>query len=161
MLQREPAGHREGAAGQLQERWQKSNSSGVSPRYLNLLPCGVNPDTVTVQLQKQDQPILLMPSSFQCPLIKQALARLHNGPHSLWNCGCWWWKSSLPSSSSCPSSPKAKSSLVFLWFPLLSSSTWRNEVKPIHILLICLLLPQITGSSGSNRSPVVSRPFKL
>lgn len=89
VLWREPAGHREGAAGQLQECWQKSNSSGVSPRYLNLLPRGVNPDTVTVQLQKQDQPILLMPSSFQCPLIKQALARLHNGLRSLCNCGRW------------------------------------------------------------------------
>lgn len=60
----------EGAAGLIREPWQESNYFGLSQCYLTLLPGGVNPDTATVQLWKQHQLILLMPSSLQHLLIK-------------------------------------------------------------------------------------------
>lgn len=81
-LGQRPWGTREGAARQLWEHWQGSNSFGMRLHYLNPFPCGVNPDTVTVQLWKHHQLILLMPSSFQYLLIKQALTCLHNRPRS-------------------------------------------------------------------------------
>lgn len=88
----------EGAAGLRQEPWQESNYFGLSQCYLTFLLGGVNPDTATVQLQKQHPLILLMPSSLQYRLIKEALARLDNRPRLLCNCSRWWWKSSFPPS---------------------------------------------------------------
>lgn len=76
-----PALMGEGAAGLLWEPCQKANNyCGFSQCYWTLLPGGLNPDTATVQLWKQHQFILLMPSSLQYLLMKAELVCLDCGP---------------------------------------------------------------------------------
>lgn len=79
-----PALMGEGASGLLWEPWQKANYCGFSQCYLALLPGGLNPDTATVQMWKQHQSILLMPSSLQYLLMKAELVSIRQWTPFAW-----------------------------------------------------------------------------
>lgn len=155
-----PALMGQGAAGLLWEPWKKANYCGLSQCYLTFLAGELNPDTATVQLWKQHQFILLMPSSLQYLLTKAELVCLDNGPHLLGKCSHWQWKSTFFPSSICFARPKAKTSLVREAISLFSYDIWSVQGKFHQNLLIFLPLPGNTRSSWSNRnSGVSSRPL--
>lgn len=155
-----PALMGQGAAGLLWEPWKKANYCGLSQCYLTFLAGELNPDTATVQLWKQHQFILLMPSSLQYLLMKAELVCLDNGPHLLGKCSHWQWKSTFFSSSICFARPKAKTSLVREAISLFSYDIWSVQGKFHQNLPIFLPLPGNTRSSWSNRnSGVSSRPL--
>lgn len=156
----------EGAAGLRREPWQESNDFGLSQCYLSLLPGGVNPDTATVQLWKQHPLILLMTSSLQYLLIKEAFARLDNRPICSETAAAGDGRALALLSSTCSTSRKAKTSLVREAMSWLSYDILKDprEIPSAfclsRILLIFLPLPQNTRSSWSDRNQgVSSRPL--
>lgn len=126
----------------------------LQPMLFNPPAAELNPDTATVQLWKQHQFILLMPSSPQYLLMKAELVCLA----ICWAIALHWpWKTSFSPSSICLATPRTKPCLVREAMSLFSYNIQRIQGKFHQNLLIFPPLPQNTRSNRN--CGVSSRPL--